>query len=69
MYLNFGVRYYNMHLYILQWKEMFAERFRIRRNWRKGYCNVRTFEGHTQGACIAFDPLCKLVHGTLLLHV
>lgn len=28
---------------------MFAERFRIRRNWLKGFCNVRTFEGHTQG--------------------
>ena len=36
----------------VQWKEMFAERFRIRRNWRKGYCNVRTFEGHTQGMYI-----------------
>ena len=28
---------------------MFAERFRLRRNWLNGYCNVRTFEGHTQG--------------------
>ena len=32
-----------------QWKAMFSERFRIRRNWLKGFCNVRTFEGHTQG--------------------
>ena len=29
---------------------MFTERFRIRRNWLKGFCNVRTFEGHTQGS-------------------
>ena len=28
---------------------MFAERFRLRRNWLNGYCNVRTFEGHMQG--------------------
>ena len=33
----------------MQWKAMFAERFRLRRNWLNGYCNVRTFEGHTQG--------------------
>ena len=33
---------------------MFAERFRLRRNWLKGYCNVRTFEGHTQGMCSPF---------------
>lgn len=33
----------------VQWKEMYSERFRLRRNWLKGYCTVRTFEGHTQG--------------------
>jgi F-box/WD-40 domain protein 7 len=33
----------------IMWKAMFSERFRIRRNWLKGFCNVRTFEGHTQG--------------------
>ena len=33
----------------MQWKYLFAEKFRLRRNWLKGYCNVRTFEGHTQG--------------------
>lgn len=34
---------------------MFAEKFRVRRNWLKGYCNVRTFEGHTQGQGIYDD--------------
>ena len=33
----------------IQWKFLFAEKFRLRRNWLKGYCTVRTFEGHTQG--------------------
>ena len=28
---------------------MFAEKFRLKRNWLKGYCTVRTFEGHSQG--------------------
>ena len=28
---------------------MFADRFRLRNNWLKGKCYVRTFEGHTQG--------------------
>ena len=28
---------------------MFAERYKLRNNWLKGKCNVRTFEGHTQG--------------------
>ena len=41
---------------------MFAERFRIRRNWRKGYCNVRTFEGHTQGMYIPTSIFIILSH-------
>ena len=28
---------------------MFASRFLLHQNWLKGKCNVRTFEGHTQG--------------------
>ena len=32
-----------------QWKEIFEERYRLWRNWSCGYCNIRTFEGHTQG--------------------
>lgn len=34
---------------------MFAERYRLRRNWLKGYCTVRTFEGHSQGLLV---PTC-----------
>ena len=28
---------------------MFADRYRLKRNWLKGFCTVRTFEGHSQG--------------------
>ena len=34
---------------------MFAELFRLRRNWLNGYCNVRIFEGHTQGGCVCLS--------------
>ena len=38
------------------WKYWFRERFRIRRNWERGNCSVRTFEGHSQGvACLQFN--------------
>ena len=50
---------------------MFGEKYRLRRNWLKGYFNVRTFEGHTQGvfgrvllclfACVCV--VCYLVLG------
>lgn len=40
----------------IQWKQVFAERFRLRNNWLAGRCTVRTFEGHTQGiSCVQFD--------------
>ncbi|KAL5516010.1 hypothetical protein EMCRGX_G001266 [Ephydatia muelleri] len=48
----------------VQWKEMYSERFRLRRNWLKGYCTVRTFEGHTQGiSCVQFDET-RIVTGS-----
>lgn len=40
----------------VQWKKMFASRYLLHQNWLKGKCNVRTFEGHTQGiSCVQFD--------------
>ena len=41
---------------------MFAERFRVRRNWLRGRYTVRTFEGHSQGLsvsvyCSLWSPL------------
>lgn len=40
----------------IQWKHVFAERFRLRNNWLAGRCTVRTFEGHNQGiSCVQFD--------------
>lgn len=48
----------------IQWKEVFAERFRLRQNWLKGRCTVRTFEGHSQGiSCVQFDD-SRIVSGS-----
>ncbi|XP_062522205.1 uncharacterized protein LOC134196990 isoform X2 [Corticium candelabrum] len=47
-----------------RWKEMFAERFRVRRNWLQGRYTVRTFEGHSQGiSCVQFDEQ-RIVSGS-----
>lgn len=48
----------------IQWKQVFAERFRLRKNWLKGRCTVRTFEGHSQGiSCVQFDD-SRIVSGS-----
>ncbi|RUS70730.1 hypothetical protein EGW08_021508 [Elysia chlorotica] len=48
----------------IQWKNVFAERFRLRNNWLKGRCTVRTFEGHLQGiSCVQFDD-SRIVSGS-----
>ncbi|XP_070558029.1 F-box/WD repeat-containing protein 7-like [Ptychodera flava] len=48
----------------IHWKQVFAERYRLRRNWLNGYCTVRTFEGHTQGiSCVQFDDT-RIVSGS-----
>ncbi|KAL4226147.1 hypothetical protein ACF0H5_014134 [Mactra antiquata] len=48
----------------IQWKKVFAERFRLRNNWLKGRCTVRTFEGHSQGiSCVQFDDT-RIVSGS-----
>ncbi|KAL9959313.1 hypothetical protein ACROYT_G032627 [Oculina patagonica] len=47
---------YTMKGGTVQWKKMFASRFLLHQNWLKGKCDVRTFEGHTQGiSCVQFD--------------
>ncbi|XP_074644813.1 uncharacterized protein LOC141901465 [Tubulanus polymorphus] len=48
----------------IHWKQVFAERFRLRNNWLHGRCQVRTFEGHTQGiSCVQFDDT-RIVSGS-----
>ncbi|KAK6176507.1 hypothetical protein SNE40_014777 [Patella caerulea] len=48
----------------IQWKKVFAERYRLRNNWLSGRCTVRTFEGHTQGiSCVQFDD-SRIVSGS-----
>lgn len=48
----------------IHWKKVFSERFRLRNNWLRGKCNVRTFEGHTQGiSCVQFDDT-RIVSGS-----
>ena len=40
----------------IDWKQVFRERFKLRRSWLSGQCHVRTFEGHTGGiSCVQFD--------------
>uniref|UniRef100_A0A5S6QYA0 F-box domain-containing protein n=1 Tax=Trichuris muris TaxID=70415 RepID=A0A5S6QYA0_TRIMR len=40
----------------IRWKMVLSERYRLWRNWMKGRCVVRTFEGHTEGiSCVQFD--------------
>lgn len=48
----------------VHWKQVFAERYRLCRNWLRGLCTVRTFEGHTQGiSCVQFDDT-RIVSGS-----
>lgn len=48
----------------IDWKGLFADRFRLQNNWIKGRCNIRTFEGHTQGvSCVQFDET-RIVSGS-----
>ncbi|TDL27201.1 WD40 repeat-like protein [Rickenella mellea] len=38
------------------WKDVYSERLRIERNWRRGRCSVRTLKGHTDGVmCMQFS--------------
>ena len=40
----------------VEWRQVFVERFKLRRAWMGGQCHVRTFEGHTGGiSCVQFD--------------
>ncbi|KAL5014674.1 hypothetical protein ScPMuIL_008944 [Solemya velum] len=48
----------------IQWKKVFAERYRLWHNWLMGRCTVRTFEGHNQGiSCVQFDDT-RIVSGS-----
>ncbi|BFZ60284.1 hypothetical protein YB2330_001320 [Saitoella coloradoensis] len=38
------------------WKDVYSERCRVERNWRRGRCTTRVFRGHTDGImCLQFD--------------
>jgi len=38
------------------WKQVFVERWKLKRAWMGGQAHVRTFEGHTGGiSCVQFD--------------
>lgn len=38
------------------WKDVYSERLKIERNWRRGRCSVRTLKGHTNGVmCLQFS--------------
>ena len=39
-----------------EWKQVFMERWKLKRAWMAGQAHVRTFEGHTGGiSCVQFD--------------
>lgn len=41
---------------LTDWRQVFVERFKLRRSWMGGQCHVRTFEGHSGGiSCVQFD--------------
>ena len=60
------ITYHHVYALPVQWKLMFSERFRLRRNWLNGYCNVRTFEGHTQGMFSSHVITCMHAHKSLV---
>jgi len=38
------------------WKDVYSERLKIERNWRRGRCSVRTLKGHTNSImCLQFS--------------
>ncbi|KAB7504433.1 F-box/WD repeat-containing protein 7, partial [Armadillidium nasatum] len=46
------------------WRQVFIERFRLRRNWLGAHCHIRTFEGHEEGvSCVQFDD-SRIVSGS-----
>ncbi|CAN8002152.1 unnamed protein product, partial [Ixodes hexagonus] len=48
----------------VDWHAVFCQRFRLRRNWLRGSCHVRTFHGHTQAVfCVQFDDT-RIVSGS-----
>lgn len=48
----------------LNWREMFIERYKLRRSWLAGQCHVRTFQGHAGGiSCVQFDS-SRIVSGS-----
>jgi len=48
----------------VDWRQVFVERFKLRRAWLGGQCHVRTFEGHSGGiSCVQFDGT-RIVSGS-----
>lgn len=47
------------------WKAVYSERYKVERNWRKGYYSITKFEGHTEGVlCCAYDNQKLLMSGS-----
>jgi len=48
----------------VDWRQVFVERYKLRRAWLGGQCHVRTFEGHSGGiSCVQFDG-SRIVSGS-----
>jgi hypothetical protein len=35
--------------FVLKWKQIFIERYRLRSRWLNGRCDVKTYHGHVEG--------------------
>lgn len=47
------------------WKAVYSERYKVERNWRKGFYSVVKFDGHTDGVlCCAFDNQKLMMSGS-----
>lgn len=47
------------------WKEVYSERYKVERNWRKGIYTIHKFEGHSDGVlCCQYDNNNLLMTGS-----
>ena len=48
----------------MKWKAVFAERFKVKKNWLTGKSFIKTFYGHEEAlSCVQFDDT-RIVAGS-----
>ena len=49
---------------IIDWKSIFRERYKVKRNWLSGKSFIKTFYGHEEAvSCVQFDDT-RIVAGS-----